>query len=134
MFTSLSTFIALVAGISVAVERVIEVVKGAIPRLANPWSASDNYRKALLQVMSIVAGAIIAWQMKSQIQATLPAGLAAGVDWPTYAMVGLMSSGGSGLWNHVLDIVRSVKEEKEKAISDNPTGSGDKAKALTAVA
>ena len=81
MLASLSTFIALVAGISLAVERVIEIIKGAIPKLATPWP-KDDYRKTIIQIMSIVVGAVIASMMPSQISAALGEKLAASVGWP----------------------------------------------------
>ncbi|MGZ4814274.1 MAG: hypothetical protein ACXVZV_02630 [Terriglobales bacterium] len=35
------------------------------------------------------------------------------LGWPAYALVGAMSSAGSGFWNHILDAVRAMKIEKE---------------------
>jgi hypothetical protein len=36
-----------------------------------------------------------------------------------YAVIGLMSSGGSAMWNHALDIVQAMKIKQQAA---NPAG------------
>src|SRR6266568_2754675 len=126
MLTAISTFVALVAGISIAVERVIEVIKGAVPQLANSWGdKADNYRRALLQLMSVAAGTLIASQIQTQIAAALPKDIGASISWPAFGLIGLMASGGSGLWNHVLDIVQATKEQKEKALTTTAGASVD---------
>src|SRR5206468_10508768 len=113
--------------------RIIEVIKGAVPRLANSWGdKSDNYRRALLQVLSVIAGAMIASQMQSQIAAALGDKLGASIGWPAFGLIGLMASGGSGLWNHVLDIVQATKDQKEKALTSAAAASADKSKTIAA--
>jgi hypothetical protein len=117
IFSSLSAFAALMAGISIATERLVEMVKGAVPILANPWKKHDQIRAAIVQLLAAVAGAAIASQMPGQIQNAMPAtwGL---LHWQGYAVIGLMSSGGAGVWNHLLDILGAVKAKQEISATD----------------
>lgn len=110
MIDNLSSILALFAAMSVAVERVVELIKGFVPFLANPWSQHENIRRALIQLLTVFVGAIVASQMKGQLTNTLHV---SAVNWGVYMLVGLVASGGSGLWNHTLDIVRAVKVNKE---------------------
>jgi drug/metabolite transporter (DMT)-like permease len=110
----------LFAAISVAVERVVELLKGFIPPLASSWTKHENFRRVMIQVISVVVGAIIASQIKGQLESTLHVST---VSWGVCLLVGLMASGGSGLWNHALDIVRAVKVNKELVAAEAmPTG------------
>jgi hypothetical protein len=111
----LTTIVAMLAGISVAVERVVEVIKSAIPPLAKPWAKNDGYRAAIVQVIAAAAGAIIASQLPAQVRASLPFGLGADLNWTGYVVIGFMASGGSGAWNHVLDILSALKSKQETA-------------------
>src|SRR5262249_31642746 len=97
----------LVAGVSVAVERVTEILKQIVPGLADEIKKEniENCRKAGLQVLAAVIGTIIAWQARLQL------GSHGGPV--VYGMIGLMSSGGSAFWNHALDAVRATKLTKE---------------------
>src|SRR5258708_14135772 len=89
----LSTFCALMAGISIAVERVVEMIKGAIPALANAWPKHDAIRGGILQLLAASAGGGICSQMRNQIQSALPAGLgASGLHLAQYVVIGLMAS------------------------------------------
>ena len=38
----------------------------------------------------------------------------ADVGFATFLLFGALASGGSGMWNSALDIVREVKQQKEK--------------------
>jgi hypothetical protein len=113
ILTGLSALAAMLAGISMAVERVVEVIKGAIPPLAKPWPTNDGYRAAILQVIAAVAGAVIASQLPAPVRNSLPFGLGADLNWVGCAVIGLAASGGSGAWNHVLDILGAFKSKQE---------------------
>jgi hypothetical protein len=112
---SLSTFAAMMAGISVATERVVEIIKGTIPPLAVPWAKNDQVRAGILQLIAALTGAVIASQMPDQVNHAMPAGLVNQGHWQVYAVIGLMSSGGAGAWNHVLDILGAVKTKQESS-------------------
>jgi uncharacterized membrane protein YeaQ/YmgE (transglycosylase-associated protein family) len=103
--------------ISVASERVVEILKGTIPPLSkNLTGNAEGIRRAVMQILAGVVGAIIAYFAQSEIAATVPALSAGEMGWPSYAVVGLLASGGSGLWNHALDIVQAMKINKEAAL------------------
>jgi hypothetical protein len=63
---TMSTMVGLFAAMSVAVERVVELIKGALPVLANPRKTREGVRRAPLEGLAVVAGAVIASQMQSQ--------------------------------------------------------------------
>lgn len=109
----ISTLVALLAAISVAVERVVELIKGSIPALASTWQKAEAIRRALIQLLAVVAGAAIASQMPTQ----LASATGSQPDWKVDALIGLLASGGSGLWNHALDIVRATKVTKELQVA-----------------
>jgi hypothetical protein len=119
---SLSTFAALMAGISIAVERVVEIIKGAVPPLANPWPKYDTVRGGILQLLAAASGTIIASQMPDQIRSATPGGLGAQLNWQVYAVIGLLSSGGSGAWNHILDILGALKTKQVALASQASMG------------
>jgi hypothetical protein len=111
----ISTFAALMVGVSIATERMVEMIKGAIPFLSNSWSKNDQARAALLQLLAATIGAVIASLMPDQVRSAMPPGLVGQLHWQEYAVIGLLASGGSGAWNHVLDILRAFKSNQETA-------------------
>ncbi|HEY6305551.1 MAG TPA: hypothetical protein VI488_03710 [Candidatus Angelobacter sp.] len=131
---SLSTFAALMAGISIAVERVVEIIKGAVPPLSNTWPKYDNVRAGILQLMAAATGAIIASQMPDQIKNSMPSGLGGQLSWQVYVVLGLMVSGGSGAWNHVLDILAAVKTKQAALASQSSMGFAPTASAAAPMA
>jgi len=114
---SVMTFASLMAGISIAVERVVEMIKGAIPPLANPWAKNDQVRAGILQLLAAALGALIASLMPNQVKAAMPPGLNVSLNWSTYAVLGLIASGGSAAWNHILDILGALKKKQETLAS-----------------
>lgn len=111
----ISTFAALMVGISIATERIVEMIKGAIPPLANSWPKYEQARVGLLQLLAAIVGAVIASQMPGQVRSAMPPALGGQLHWQEYAVIGLLASGGSGAWNHVLDTLRAFKSKQETA-------------------
>jgi hypothetical protein len=111
----LQSFLATILAVSVAVERVVEILKqtvGTIPLV--DWLFTDNSnskmesrRCALILLLSAVIGGVIA--KVSQI--TVP-GLSN--DVVGYVLIGLLAAGGSAFWNHALDLVKAAKVQKEQ--------------------
>jgi hypothetical protein len=117
---SISTFVALLSGISIGTERIVEIIKGAVPKLANAWPQHDKTRQGILQLLAAIIGGIIAAQMPSQVKNALPASLTGQVNWMAYALIGLFASAGSGAWNHGLDILRALKVKQEASTPAPP--------------
>lgn len=108
--TQLSTIVGLLAALSVASERLIEIVKGFIPWLdkQNPDPSTETRRRAALHALAAVAGVLTAIVAGQAFPDTLhvPPGLLGKV------VLGLLASGGSGFWNSILDYVNNAKDLK----------------------
>jgi len=105
---------AFISGLSVATERITEVIKG-LPGIST-WLAVDKtgtaeeFRKAIVQLLAIVVGSVVASQTYDVVASSLslPSGR------PTiYILCGALASGGSGLGNSALDIVRETNKQKQ---------------------
>jgi hypothetical protein len=131
----LSTLFAEIVAVSMAVERVVEILKGWLPNSKlfkpNPDSAAESRRCAWIHVLSGVIGAIIAavsgvdifTSMSLFPNSNAPAAQALGsnlaslLPWnhlASYACTGLLSSAGSAFWNHALDIIQATKVQQEQ--------------------
>ena len=129
----LSTLVALLAALSVAAERLVDIVKNWFPaHLAEEQKDNEGKvdvekegrRKVYLQLLAIVASivtVILAWPA---IAGSLPGGPSvawwAGLQgWVTVLATGILVSGGSGFWNKIVGYVGAVrdfrKEDTQKA-------------------
>lgn len=112
---SASTILATIAALSVAVERVVEILKqmfGSWPVLRLLFTpcktqSRENVRCACLYLLSGTVGGVIAGVSDIQIPQN------ARHPYFSYAIVGLLSSGGSAFWNHALDLMQAAKVQKE---------------------
>jgi len=110
--------VTLLATMSVAVERAVEILKGSIKWLNTPLPAAsgDNKRRAVLQCITVVIGTITAYLAQGQIN-----NINAAKDildlkfYAGYLVFGLLTAGGSAFWNHVLDIIGALKTQQENA-------------------
>ncbi|NOT54006.1 MAG: hypothetical protein HOP18_05315 [Deltaproteobacteria bacterium] len=109
--TELTTIVSLLIALSIASERLVEIVKGFTPWLDQQQSdpKKEGQRRAVLQLLAVGAGigtAFLAGPMipKEVYDATTPLGTVA---------LGLLASGGSGFWNSVLTYVTKVKDVKK---------------------
>jgi hypothetical protein len=105
----LSTIVTLLVALSVASERLVEIIKGYFPslnlELKDP--KQEGRRKANLQFLAVVAGIVTALLARPVLPAGLPGGIL-----PTLAL-GLLASGGSGFWNSIQSYVLKLKELKK---------------------
>ena len=121
----LTAFFTLMAAMSIATERVVEIIKGIIPSLAatDPDPNKERRRHMILQVLAAVAGMGVAAVGHTQVSTALGGLLDTKGDvWSftnlgemglKYGLVGVMASGGSAMWNHALDIVGALKTGQE---------------------
>jgi hypothetical protein len=110
--TNLTAIVGLLIALSVASERLVEIIKGVIPPLnkENSDVNKEGVRRAALQVLAVAAGVITAFLARPSIpEGLIPADATGG--WPVFAL-GLLASGGSGFWNSVLTYVTKAKEVK----------------------
>ncbi|MEZ4587091.1 MAG: hypothetical protein R2909_11875 [Gemmatimonadales bacterium] len=112
---SLPSVITLLIALSVAGERLVEIIKGMVPWLERDkrHPSEEARRRAVLQLMAVAAGigiSALAWPIAREI---LPANQNAVAA--TLAL-GLLSSGGSGFWHSILGYAVSLKDLKAATV------------------
>lgn len=115
--SALSTVIAVLIVLSVASERLVEIIKGFIPALdkENDDPQKESRRKAYLHILAVVAGIATAFLAREALEASVPDA------WNTTTGVlalGLLASGGSGFWNSILGYVNEVKKLKKEEVAE----------------
>ncbi len=111
--TKLTAIVGVLIALSIASERLVEIIKGLFPKLTGKSGTvkGEGLRCAANQVLAVVAGIVTAWLASSAIpQEVLPI-----KNWWEIIALGLLASGGSGFWNAVLSYVLQVKDLKEAA-------------------
>lgn len=108
--TKLTTIVSLLVALSVASERLVEIIKGLIPILnqQNPDPKKEGWRKAFLQILAVAAGIITA----CIAGAAIPTDIGIPDDFTGKLALGLLASGGSGFWNSILTYVTKAKDIK----------------------
>ena len=113
---NLSSIVTLLAALSVASERLVEIAKGFSSFLSteNPDPARERWRKTSLQILAVLAGLATAWLTKdtSAINALIPDTKLAWVP------LGLLASGGSGFWNSIQTYLAKAKELKKAEVEN----------------
>lgn len=113
---TLTAFVTAMVALSVAAERVTETIKQwaaqQLGKLSPPRSA------AATQVVAMLSG-IFVTAMSGQNPINVP-GFSAYAwtslhDWASWIFGGILVSGGSAFWNHILDILQAKKVQKESA-------------------
>jgi len=119
----LTAFLSAMIALSVAVERVVEIIKGMSRRLredpdpkADPQGKGAARRRLILQALAAFVGAVAALTIgPHNFLRTIPdGGYESPIRWIAAVFLGLMASGGSAFWNHALDIVGAIKSAKEQ--------------------
>jgi hypothetical protein len=122
--SALTLFFTQMVGLSVASERVTETVKQWLgPTLAN-WSAA-RYSGAI-QTIAIVSGMLVtalSGLNPLNIPFAKPFDWFNKADWLSWVISGILVSGGSAFWNHLLDILQAAKVQKEK-LANSPVPAG----------
>jgi hypothetical protein len=106
--TKLTTVISLLVALSIASERLVDIIKGLVPWLNQQRRkpAEEGWRKAALQVIAVIAGITTAWLAGPAVPAFLPH------DFTGKLAPGLLAGGGSGFWNSILTYVTKAKDVK----------------------
>jgi len=107
---SLPSIITLLIALSVATERVVEIVKGFWPYLNQEKTdpSEEAKRKAIVQGLAVVGGIVVTMLSWPIVRQVLPndgnTSYAA-----TVTALGFLASGGSGFWNSILGYVLHLK-------------------------
>ncbi|MEW5902441.1 MAG: hypothetical protein AB1715_13330, partial [Acidobacteriota bacterium] len=101
---ALAAIVGVLISLSVASERLVEIVKGIFPFLnqQNENAKKEGWRKAILQAMAVGSGIATALLARPALTDILPH---AWTTLPAIFALGFLASGGSGLWNAVLSYV-----------------------------
>jgi hypothetical protein len=121
---SLLTLVALLTILSVASERQVEIVKGFVPFLNNKNEDADKerWRKVSLQLLGIGAGILTVLLTKSAIIGVVPELFPSTTNvWLPILALGLLASGGSGLWNALLTYFLQAKDLKKLSVAELQT-------------
>jgi hypothetical protein len=115
MEQDLTVIVTALIGLSVAAERVVEIVKGTIVWLDKEKEdpRMEARRRATLQALAAGSGILVSWLAWPVTQGIVPG---SGADRTlTIIALGLLASGGSGFWNAILGYVMSIKALKSAA-------------------
>lgn len=107
--TRLTAIVSILITLSIASERLVEIIKGLMPPLnqENSNPTKEGWRRASIQVLAIVSGIFTAW-----LASHVPEG-GIGNNLFTILAFGLLASGGSAFWNSILEYLLKVKDIKE---------------------
>ena len=111
--TKLAAIVGLLVALSVASERLVEIVKGIVPSLTGKSEDKnkEGWRRAFNQLLAVGAGIATAFLARPVIPLeALPA-----TNTVAIIALGLLASGGSGFWNAVLTYVMQLKDIQEAA-------------------
>lgn len=121
-----TNFVTQMIGLSVATERVTETIKQWI--VSAPSNVQAAARKSMIvQVVAIASGALVVGMSGLNpmgmpgFEPYRPRLLA---DWMCWLVTGLLVSGGSAFWNHLLDILKATKVKKEEIASEAAVAQG----------
>jgi hypothetical protein len=125
---NISSVVTLLAALSVASERLVEIVKGfsAFLSTENPDAKLERWRKTVLQILALFAGLLTAWLTKdtTTIKALIP-------DTPlAWIPLGLLASGGSGFWNSIQTYFAKAKELKNAEVANKKAQTANLQQAL----
>jgi len=109
---ALTVIVSVLVCLSVASERLVEIIKGIVPFLneENENTKKEGWRRSVLQFLAVCSGIATAFLAKPALVEVLPG---AWTTLPAVFALGFLASGGSGLWNSVLTYVRNVKDIKK---------------------
>jgi hypothetical protein len=104
----LTDLVCLILALSVASERLVEIVKGWVPFLSHGHAdpAIEGRRKSILQLLAVVAGVCTALLSAGY----LPPGIGVSTAGWEIIVLGLLASGGSGFWHAVLTYMAGLKD------------------------
>jgi hypothetical protein len=122
----LTLFVTQMIGLSVASERVTETVKQWLGTALAVKMGADRYSGAI-QTLAILSGVFVT-ALSGLNPLNMPDFKAFDygnkADWLSWIISGLLVSGGSAFWNHVLDILKAAKVQKEQLANSKALAAG----------
>jgi hypothetical protein len=114
--TDLASLVGLILALSIASERLVEIVKGALPFLntENTNKTKEGWRQAGLHLLAVVAGVVTAYMASDYI----PKESSTPVKDLGVVGLGLLASGGSSFWNSIATYMVKVKDLKKAEVED----------------
>jgi hypothetical protein len=114
-------------GLSVACERVTETIKQWAASSKSVWLQNCTKNAAIVQMVAIVGGVLVT-ALSGLNPLNMPGidgktfnPYLVPTDWAAWTVTGVLVSGGSAFWNHLLDILRATKVEKEQQAAAGST-------------
>jgi drug/metabolite transporter (DMT)-like permease len=103
---------AFLVALSIASERLVEIIKGLIPALSKRQedATKEGRRAAILQIIAVLSGILTAFLAMPASKGVLPGTL---TSLPGILALGLLASGGSGFWNAILSYLLQIKNLKK---------------------
>ncbi len=114
---NLTAIVGVILALSIASERLVEIIKNLIPFLnsKNSDANAEGWRCAILQILAVAAGIITAFLAQDYMPAEMSK---ISGNWSVIGL-GLLASGGSGFWNSILTYVTQIKELKKTDVINN---------------
>lgn len=139
LLETLTSFVTVLLALSVASERLVELIKGLSSDLTGQKPDPDVERKRQLKVhwISLVASLVVVLLTQNYIVATLKLTPTESQYFPLgfgqIAAFSILSSGGSSMWNSILTYLLSLKNLKQQVVTaGEKRGNVDLAKGLPA--
>jgi hypothetical protein len=106
--TNLTFLVTFILALSIASERLVEIIKGWIPslELKNADPIKESRRRSILQALAVASGILTAILAREYIPGSIvqPKSI-----WAVIGL-GLLASGGSGFWNSILTYILKLKD------------------------
>lgn len=118
---------AVVLTVSLLNERLIEILKTYIPWFADQFDElsdektkrQEQFRKIIIQSITIITGviaaSILAYEEKEFEWYCFHSAVYKEVN---VIILGVLSSGGSAVWNHIIGFLKAVKDVRRQALSN----------------
>lgn len=104
---TITEYLALVAAVSVAAEKLVEIIKTVLPKSlteVNPDPTAEKRRQGIIQFISLLAS-VLTGVLLYYAEVISGFGIA--------LTAGLLASGGSNLWNSLLGWAKGLKDIRQ---------------------
>jgi hypothetical protein len=118
LYSGLTSFVTAMVGLSVASERVTETIKQMFSAFLN--RLKPNISSAAVQIVAILSGifaTVLSGLNPINVPGCQPYQWNNHRNWMSWLLSGILVSGGSAFWNHILDLLKAVKVQKEELVN-----------------